>query len=74
MAQGGLKGFLDSRAASRGTKTRAETKVSVWEAKLRSLVEEGAAEERILWGRPTFARRRRRWPRSRRHSRGSIRR
>ena len=50
MARGELKGFLDSRAASRAAKTRAETKVSASEAKLRSLVEEGAEEERILWG------------------------
>ena len=50
VARGELKGFLDSRAASRTAKTRAETKVSAWEAKLRSLVEEGAEEERILWG------------------------
>ena len=50
VARGELKGFLDSRAASRAAKTRAETKVSAWEAKLRSLVEEGAEEERILWG------------------------
>ena len=49
-ARGELKGFLDSRAASRAAKTRAETKVSAWEAKLRSLVEEGAEEERIRWG------------------------
>ena len=44
-----LKGFLDSRAASRAAKTRAETKVSAWEAKLRSLVEEGAEVERVEW-------------------------
>ena len=42
VARGELKGFLDSRAASRAAKTRAETKVSAWEAKLRSRVEEGA--------------------------------
>ena len=51
VAWGELKGFFDSRAASRAAKTRAETKVSAWEAKLRSLVEEGAEEERILWGK-----------------------
>ena len=50
VARGELKGFLDSRAASRAARTRAETKVSAWEAKLRSLVEEGAEEESILWG------------------------
>ena len=50
VAWGELKGFLDSRTASRAAKTRAETKVSAWEAKLRSLVEEGAEEERIPWG------------------------
>ena len=43
-ARGGLKGFLDSRAASKAAKTRAETKVSAWEAKLASLREEGAEE------------------------------
>ena len=46
-ARGELKGFLDSRAASTAAKTRAETKVSAWEAKVRSLVEEGAEEERV---------------------------
>ena len=49
-ARGELKGFLDSRAASKAAKTRAETKVSAWEAKLASLREEGAEEERIRWG------------------------
>ena len=49
-ARGELKGFLDSRAASRAAKTRAEKKVSAWEAKLASLREEGAEEERIRWG------------------------
>ena len=44
-----LKGFLDSRAASRAARTRAETKVSAWEVKLRSLVEEGAEDERVEW-------------------------
>ena len=48
-ARGELKGFLDSRAASRAAKTRAETKVSAWEVKLRSLVEDGAEEERVEW-------------------------
>ena len=48
-AQGELKGFLDSRAASRAAKTRAETKVGAWEVKLRSLVEDGAEEERVEW-------------------------
>ena len=48
-ARGELKGFLDSRAASRAAKTRAETKVSAWEVKLRSLVEDGAKEERVEW-------------------------
>ena len=48
-AQGELKGFLDPRAASRAAKTRAETKVSAWEVKLRSLVEDGAEEERVEW-------------------------
>ena len=50
VARGELKGFLDSRAAFRAPKTRAETNVSAWEAKLRIVVEEGAEEERILWG------------------------
>ena len=50
VARGELKAFLDSRAGFRAAKTRAETKVSAWEAKLRSLVEAGAEEERILWG------------------------
>ena len=49
-ARGDLKGFLDSRAASKAAKTRAETKVSAWEAKLAMLREEGAEEERIRWG------------------------
>ena len=49
-ARGELKGFLDSRAASKAAKTRGETKVSAWEAKLASLREEGAEEERIRWG------------------------
>ena len=49
VARGELKGFLDSRAASRAAKTRAETKVSAWEAKLASLVEEEAEEGRIRW-------------------------
>ena len=49
-AQGGLKVFLDSRAASKAAKARAETKVSAWEAELASLREEGAEEERIRWG------------------------
>ena len=49
-ARGELKGLLDSRAASKAAKTRAETKVSAWEAKLASLREEGAEEERIRWG------------------------
>ena len=49
-ARGELKGFLDSRAASKAAKTRAEGKVSAWEAKLASLREEGAEEERIRWG------------------------
>ena len=48
-ARGELKGFLDSRAASKAAKTRAETKVSAWEVKLRSLVEDGAEEERVEW-------------------------
>ena len=48
-ARGELRGFFDSRAASRAAKTRAETKVSACEAKLRSLVEEGAEEERVEW-------------------------
>ena len=48
-ARGEVKGFLDSRAASRAAKTRAETKVSAWEVKLRSLVEDGAEEERVEW-------------------------
>ena len=49
VARGELKGFLDSRTASRAAKTRAETKVSASEVKLRSLVEEGAEEERVEW-------------------------
>ena len=49
LARGELKGFLDSRAASRAAKTRAGTKVLAWEVKLRSLVEEGAEEERVEW-------------------------
>ena len=49
-ARGELKGFLDSRAASKAAKTRAKGKVSAWEAKLASLREEGAEEERIRWG------------------------
>ena len=49
VARGELKWFLDSRAASRAAKTRAETKVSAWEVKLRSLVEEEAEEERVEW-------------------------
>ena len=49
-ARGELKGFLDSRAASKAAKTRSETKVSAWEAKLASVQEEGAEEERIRWG------------------------
>ena len=49
-ARGGLKGFLNSRVASKAAKTRAEGKVSAWEAKLASLREEGAEEERIRWG------------------------
>ena len=49
VARGELKGFLDSRAASRAAKTRAETKVSAREVKLRSLVEEGAEEDRVEW-------------------------
>ena len=49
-ARGELKGFLDSRAASKAAKTRAEGKFSAWEAKLASLREEGAEEERIRWG------------------------
>ena len=48
-ARGELKGFLDSCAASRAAKTRAETKITAWEVKLRSLVEEGAEEERVEW-------------------------
>ena len=48
-ARGELKGFLDSRTASKAAKTRAETKVSAWEVKLRSLVEDGAEEERVEW-------------------------
>ena len=48
--RGELKGFLDSRAASKAAKTRAETKVSACEVKLASLREEGAEEERIRWG------------------------
>ena len=48
-ARGELKGFLDSRAASRAPKTRAETKVSAREVKLRSLPEDGAEEERVEW-------------------------
>ena len=48
-ARGELKGRLDSRAASRAAKTRAEMKVSAWEVKLRSLVEDGAEEERVEW-------------------------
>ena len=50
VARGELKGLLDSRAASKAAKPRAETKVSAWEAKLASLREEGAEEERIRWG------------------------
>ena len=49
-AQGELKGFLDSRAASKAAKTRAERKTSAWEAKLASLRGEGAKEERVRWG------------------------
>ena len=49
-ARGELKGFLDSRAASKAAKTRAEAKVSAREAKLASLRGEGAEEERIRWG------------------------
>ena len=49
VARGELKGFLDSRAASRAANTRAETKLSAWEVKLRSLVEDGAEEERVEW-------------------------
>ena len=48
-ARGELKGFLDSRAASRAAKTRGETKALAWEGKLRSLVEDGAEEERSEW-------------------------
>ena len=48
-ARGELKGFLDSRAASKAAKTRAETKVGASEVKLRSLVEDGAEEERVEW-------------------------
>ena len=46
-ARGELKGFLESHAASRAAKTRAKTKVSAWEVKLRSLVEDGAQEDRV---------------------------
>ena len=46
-ARGELKGLLDSRAASKAAKARADTKVSAWEAKLASLREEGADAERI---------------------------
>ena len=49
VARGELKGFLDSRAVPRAAKTRAETKASACETKLRSLVEEGAEEERVEW-------------------------
>ena len=49
-ARGELEGLLDSRAASKAAKARAETKVSAWEAKLASLREEGADAERIRWG------------------------
>ena len=49
-ARGELKGLLDSRAASKAAKGRAETKVSAWEAKLAILREEGADAERIRWG------------------------
>ena len=49
-ARGELKGFLDSRAAFRAANTRVGGKVSAWEAKLASLREEGAEEERIRWG------------------------
>ena len=73
-ARGELKGFWDSRAASRAAKTRAETKVSAWEAKLRSLVEEGAKEERVEWAEANLRKAKRRWPRSRWRSRGLIRR
>ena len=49
-ARGELKGLLDSRAASKAAKARAETKVSAWEAKMASPREEGADAERIRWG------------------------
>ena len=48
-ARGELKGLLDSCAASKAAKPRAETKGSAWEAKLASLREEGAEEESIRW-------------------------
>ena len=57
-AQGGLKGFLDSRAASKAAKTSAEGKVSAWEAKLASLRGRERRRRGSAGGRPTFARRR----------------